>query len=342
MTFFLDYFRVWCIIYVAGDFMITLSKLAKLANVSVSTASKAFSLSGEVNEETRELVFKVAREQGCFKKFFSAKYPKFVIAVICPEIVSLYYADILLRLQKQLSERNCEICVATTDFSREREVELIDYYYKYSSVDGIIVVGGRSNLGVEGTEIPLVFVGNHSEIGEDKVCFYTDTAPAVSEAVDYLFERDVYDIGYIGEPLTKGKFTQLSEILKESGHPIKEDFAIISEHRFEQGGYEAMKDLLSRKARPRAVICAYDYMAIGAIRCALDKGLRVPEDIAVLGMDDIAQAEYLNPPLASITSDGDDACRLAAEAIVNRINGDFSDKGRVLPAEFKLRRSFEI
>ncbi len=322
--------------------MITLSKIAKLANVSVSTASKAFSLSSEVNEETRELVFKVAREQGCFKKFFNAKYPKFVIAVICPEIVSLYYADILFRLQKQLAEKNCEICVATTDFSPEKEAELIDYYYKYSSVDGIIVVGGRNDLRIEETEIPLVFVGSREEIGEDKVCFYTDTASAVKEAVDYLLQKGVFDIGYIGEPLTRGKLTQLSDILKEAGHPINEDFVCISEHRFEQGGYEAMEDLLSRKVHPRAVVCAYDYMAIGAIRCALDKGLKVPDDIAVLGMDDIAQAPYLNPPLASISSERDEICRLASDAIVDRIKGVFSDKSRILPAEFKLRRSFEI
>ena len=62
----------------------TLSKLARLANVAVSTASKAFSMSDDINEQTREEIFRVARENGCFKKFFNAKYPKFVIALICP------------------------------------------------------------------------------------------------------------------------------------------------------------------------------------------------------------------------------------------------------------------
>ena len=70
----------------------TLTKLAKLANVSVSTASKAFSMSPEVNSETREMIFDKARELRCFKQFFSAKYPRLVVAVICPELESRYYS----------------------------------------------------------------------------------------------------------------------------------------------------------------------------------------------------------------------------------------------------------
>lgn len=62
--------------------MITLSKIAKLANVSVSTASKAFSGSTEVNEETREMIFDIAKKNECFKRFYNVKYPKLVIAII--------------------------------------------------------------------------------------------------------------------------------------------------------------------------------------------------------------------------------------------------------------------
>ena len=321
--------------------MITLSKLAKLANVSVSTASKAFSLSSEVNEETREHIFQVAKEQGCFKKFFSAKYPKYVIALICPEIVSFIYADTLLKLQNYLSEKNCDTCVAVTDFSYEKEAELIDYYYKYSTVDGIIVISGKHSIPPENPEIPLVYIGGKPD--ENQAAFFcSDILPAIKDAVDYLIKNGVYDIGYIGEPLTKSKLTQLSDVLKESGHPLKDRFISISEKRFEQGGYEAMEKLLSLDSPPRAVVCGYDYMAIGAIRCALDKGLRVPEDIAVIGMDDIAQAEYLNPPLASISSESYEVCKLAADSVIKRIGGDYSDRGVMVPGKFKLRKSFEV
>ena len=66
----------------------TLTKLARIANVSVSTASKAFSMSSDISELTREEVFAAVRANGCFKKFFNAKYPKYIAAVICPELNS--------------------------------------------------------------------------------------------------------------------------------------------------------------------------------------------------------------------------------------------------------------
>ena len=77
-------------------YMITLSKIAKLANVSVSTASKAFSGSTEVSEDTKELIFEIAKKHGCFKKFYNVKYPKLVIAIIVPEFRGTYYPGIYL------------------------------------------------------------------------------------------------------------------------------------------------------------------------------------------------------------------------------------------------------
>lgn len=130
--------------------MITLSKLANLAHVSVSTVSKAFSMSEEVSEQTREEIFRIAKEYGRFKKYYKAKYPKTVIAVICPEFKSRFYSDALSALQQYLSGFNCEICVASTDFSPEKRRDLL----RYTAVDGIIVIDGHVELEEE-MELPL-------------------------------------------------------------------------------------------------------------------------------------------------------------------------------------------
>ena len=126
--------------------MITLSKIAKLAHVSVSTVSKAFSMSKEVNPETREIIFQIAREHHCFKKYYNAKYPKLVIAVICPEFDSLYYAKWLAEIQRYAGKFNCEICVASTNFNKETEQEIIEYYSNYTAVDGIIIIQKLSEI----------------------------------------------------------------------------------------------------------------------------------------------------------------------------------------------------
>ena len=320
--------------------MMTLSKIAKLANVSVSTASKAFSGSTEVSEETRQLVFRVAKEHGCFKKFYKAEYSKLVIAIIAPEFQSAYYTRYLSYIQNALKERNCELCVSSTNFSAEQEKDLVEYYEKYADVDGIIVIDSLLEK-KEKCEVATVYV-NYEKLDENIFSISKDARPAMKESVAYLLEKGVTDIGFIGELRTDGKERALWEILQQNGITPQADFFCISDGRFEEGGYQAMETLFARGRLPRAIICAYDYMAIGAIRCINDHGLSVPEDVAILGMDDIAGAAYLNPPLASISLRTQETCEMIVDMILGRINGDNEPKQKHIDSVFCLRRSFEI
>ena len=317
--------------------MITLSKIAKLAHVSVSTVSKAFSMSPEINEQTRELIFDIAKEHGCFKKYYKAKYPKHVIAVICPEFQSRLYSQALSALQAYLAQRGCEICVAATDFSSETERELLRYYNQHTTVDGIIVIGAYGASEVE-MELPVAYV-----LGNREGCFRVniDMSQAQTQAVEYFLSRGVTDIGLIGESLTQGKLQKFREILSQRGISVPPERVAAGEKRFEAGGYDAMAQLLDAGKPPRAVFCAYDYLAIGGVRCLYDRGFRVPEDVAVLGMDDLREAAYLNPPLSSIDYPIDRACELAADALLAELMGKPHVKEEILLAQLHLRRSTE-
>ena len=322
--------------------MITLSKIAKEAHVSVSTASKAFSGSPEVNEDTREQVFRVAKEYGCFKKFYNAKYPKLVIAVIAPEFSGMYYTRYLSLIQQNLS--NCELCVSTTNFSAECEQSLIDYYYKHSNADGIILIDPITQLHTN-IEVPVAVlgkVGSPREPHSDYPCVYTNIAAALLEALNYLKGKGITSVGFLGENRTGSKQNLFIQLTKQLGLRVDDNHMIRTDQRFEEGGYHAMELLLRQKKRPRAVVCTYDHMAIGAMRCLTDHGMRIPEDMAILGMDDIPEARFLNPPLASISSAHEERCRVVSEAILQRINGESVDSDIILPARFQLRRSFII
>jgi len=320
--------------------MMTLSKLAKLANVSVSTASKAFSGSSEVNEETREMIFEIARKNGCFKKFYNVKYPKLVIAIIAPEFDSAYYTRYLSYIQKFLHEKNCELCVSTTDFSIETEQNLLEYYCKHANVDGIIAIQSRS-LVKENYEVPISFIIPSQKQSSGSSIFF-EIEKALQKSIDYLVEKKVDSIGFIGETLTKQKQERFQKALEKSGIAYDEELVSISDERFEEGGYAAMEALFARKKAPRAIVCAYDYMAIGAIRCIYDHGFSVPEDIAILGFDDISQAKFLNPSLASIAAPVEQLCKLATDAVLQQINGKSAEQQQTLEAKFHLRKSFEI
>lgn len=320
--------------------MITLSKIAKLANVSVSTASKAFSGSTEVNEETREMIFDIAKKNKCFKRFYNVKYPKLVIAIIAPEFASAYYNRYLSCIQNRLEKENCELCVSTTNFSSENEKALIEYYYKHSDVDGIIVLDSQNNF-TDHYEIPVVFINpKHEPMYAFSVI--SNIKPSLLKSIDYLIDKNVDSIGFIGEKLTGGKQKLFELSLKEKGITPDKAYISISNRRFEEGGYDAMERMFSNNQLPRAIICAYDNMAIGAIRCIYDHGLSVPQDIAVLGMDDNSEASFLNPPLASISSQTEQLCRIASEAVIDQIKGQNVVLHHTVTSEFNLRKSFEI
>lgn len=317
--------------------MLTLSKIAKLANVSISTTSKAFSMSPEVNEETREMIFNIAKEHGCFKKFFNAKYPKLVIAVICPEFESPYYSSLLSHMQVVLERFGCEICVATTHFSKTRGKELVDYYTKYARVDGIMLIDGASALEAAG-DVPIVCIG-WAKDPATRVSM--SRHKALAEAIDYFISNGVRDIGFIGEKLTSSKQNIFTEIMTDKLGGINPDFVGVGD-RFSDGAYITTKEMLKKGAPPRALICAYDYLAIGAIRCLSDYGYRVPEDVLVLGMDDIPEAAYLNPPLSSIASNIDEVCEAAATTLTNMIMGKPYNNNTVIESTLRLRKSTEV
>lgn len=319
--------------------MITMSKLAKLSHFSVSTVSKAFSMSDEVNEQTREIIFEIARKNGCFKKYFNAKYPKYIIAVICPELKGRYYSNMVSLLGEYLSGYNCEICVASTEFSEETELNLLKYYNQYASVDGIIIIDGKSTTDPP-TETPIVSIGGNSI--NTGICITYDYKPSFTEAIDYFISKNITSIGFIGEKKTSRKLRDFNNIILEKIGSSNEPFISISDNRFEKGGYCAMENLFSSGNLPRAIICAYDYMAIGAIRCIYDHGLSVPDNIAVLGINDIPELPYLNPPLSSINTMPDMACKMAADSVIGLLTEGTHKSRTVIIPELKLRRSTEI
>ena len=321
--------------------MITLSKIAKLAHVSVSTASKAFSMSNEVNAETREMIFEIAKKYGCFKKFYNAKYPKLVFAVICPEFASRFYADALSAIQEYLKVYNCEICVATTDFSVETEKTLLEYYTKYTNVDAIFNIAGQLSEfdGVEEIPVVNIFPLNNSR---SEITVKFDLNNALQQFLQYCKEKGIEDIGFIGEKKTDMKLNCFQQKMEEVFGSFRKEYISTVEQRFEYGGFEAMRRLFATKSVPRVIVCAYDCMAMGAMRCICEHGLKVPEDIAVLGIDDTRESAFLPIPISSINLNLDEACKQSIDALMNKLYDRPFSSEITISAELKLRESSKI
>ena len=299
----------------------TLSKLARLANVAVSTASKAFSMSDDINEQTREEIFRVARENGCFKKFFNAKYPKFVIALICPEVDSRHYSELCRYLQQRLQTRGCEICISSTEFSAAVTADMIEYYEKYSSVDAIILIDPPATV-LPPHETPIISLGSRAHNADVTLCL--DYMTALKSALTDFKAAGISHIGFIGEPHTVTKLSAFKSAVSEIYGFTEEKYISVSDLRFEKGGCAAARALYSRGALPEAIICAYDDMALGAMRFFHDNGISVPDDIKVIGMDNILHSEYFVPSLSTIDYMNEEIAKTATESVFELLDGKTS------------------
>lgn len=296
----------------------TLSKLAQLANVAVSTASKAFSMSDDINEQTREEIFRVARENGCFKKFFNAKYPKFVIALICPEVDSRHYSELCRYLQQRLQTRGCEICISSTEFSAAVTADIIEYYEKYSSVDAIILIDPPATV-LPPHETPIISLGSRAHNADVTLCL--DYMTALKSALTDFKAAGISHIGFIGEPHTVTKLSAFKSAVSEIYGFTEEKYISVSDLRFEKGGCAAARALYSHGALPEAIICAYDDMALGAMRFFHDNGISVPDDIKVIGMDNILHSEYFVPSLSTIDYMNEEIAKTATESVFELLDG---------------------
>lgn len=292
--------------------------LAKLAGVSPSTVSKAFSGSPEISDATRERIFAIAREQGCFDRYNKNKFHKKVVAVIVPETDSDYYNNALSHIRTALEARGALMTVSVNGFSRERLQELYTYYGAYCHVDGILLLDGFADL-QDTVQVPTVAVGSvnrSTSLTRVNVSLQT----GIDQAFAYLKEHGHVEVGYAGEALTSGKLELCKATMRRMGLPVREQWIKVSNRRFEEAGEDAVEALLAAgQGMPTAIVAAYDYIALGVMRALRAHGYRVPQDVSVIGMDDIHVSSYPETSLATVQSNLGEACGKATEILFKKM-----------------------
>lgn len=296
----------------------TMKELAKLAGVSIPTVSKAFSGAKDINEKTRAQIFDLARQTGCYNKYYKGKYPQKIVAVICHEIISNYYVEFIDCLRQKIEDAGNIVLIATDDFSKKKQADLIDYFSSYLKVDGIIVF----NLGVrlkKNHDTPLVAL--FSGVDERVDTVFVDTRTTIKDAAALLWDYGHRNIAFIGENLTKSKNEMfVKSMVMLSGRP---GLLIQSEKRFEAAGEEGVDRLMDQAPDCTAIICAYDNIALGAIKQLQRYGKSVPADISVIGINDIGMSRYAETSLTTMGVDADDVCCLVFEILQKKLKNPY-------------------
>ena len=323
---------------------LTIKEIAKMAGVSVTAVS--FVLNGKpgVSEGTRAHVQKIIDETG-FKPNLNSKKQlmnkSFNICLMINHNSSpfddLFYFEITRGLLNRSRIYGYNV---TINEPINSESELPDMVY-IGDTDGIIFMQDISDVLTEkaiASGVPFVVVDSHSR-SPKVTSINPDYYSATRQATEHLIRFGHQDIAMITSSTVPGFHRQtlqgFVDAMNEHGMtPVFDHQYVVTENQ----AYESAKVLLSGKKRPTAILCTVDIFAIGAMRCAKDLGLRVPEDVSFVGIDDIILSHYTEPKLTTVGIDKVHMGELAMDLLQEKIEGK-TPQSVELPMQLIVRES---
>ena len=320
----------------------TLENIAREAGVSVGTVSKAFKGSPEISTKTRDLIFKIAKENGCFDKYYKVPRHRPIIALMPPEPEGEYYGNEIGILERALFLRGADTVIAFTRFSPEKEVRLFRMLAYEMKVDGFIL-WSDGELIKNSDKIPLVALTSCDSTDNNAEIIKIDTDAAISELAETLKIFGHTKVGFIGDKYSHKKYEALRKAMRGVGIPVHNNYMIISDKRFADAGIEGMKKLTSCPDIPTVIVAAYDEIAYGAMQYAESAGFKIPDDISFVGMDDISVTEYLGVPLTSMHVELEKASDIIADIIFRKIEDKhYKERSEItVPVTLKIRESLK-
>jgi DNA-binding LacI/PurR family transcriptional regulator len=310
---------------------VSLKEIAARAGVSLSTVSNVVNGYRPVGEETRQRVQDAIDELG-YAPNLSARHLRSgrtgIVALAIPELDNPYFAELAGAAIREAAGLGYTLVMEDTAGERERELMVIDNSRR-QIVDGLIfspVAVTREEVLARDPATPMVLIGEGVyDVPHDHIAI--DNIAASHVAVQHLVSLDRYRIAFIGAQA--GDHRQSAhlrlrgyrEALAGAGLPFDAALAAPTMAFGRADGLLAMRDLLARRQPPDAVFAYNDLVAIGAMRAVAEAGMRIPDDIAVIGIDDIEEGRFSNPTLTTISPDKEHIGRLAVQALVARIEG---------------------
>lgn len=330
----------------------TQADVARLANVSqamvsyVLTDNNSVTIPGETRERILHAIESLGYQPNRTARSLRASKTD-TIAVVIPDITNPFYPAFERGIQDVADQHQYDVITYNTDGLAEKEHRYLRSLLE-GRVDGVVTVlfhtGANALFQLLNHSIPVVRLeATHKNAGErplDNV--YLDNVAAAQAAVLHLLEKGHQRIAMLtgNEGPSAYRLIGYSLLLQERGIPVEE--SLIKTGAFnEEGGYEAMRALLEQPARPTAVFAANDLMAMGAYLAIKQAGLRIPEDIAVVGFDNIPTAKLVSPPLTTVDQFQRRVGQRAAEMLFERLGGISFPAGRSeeLPHQLIVRES---
>ena len=325
--------------------MARISDVAKKAGVSPASVSRHMSGSKVGGAERIDAAIKELsyRPNQLARGLRSGRHG--CIGVIVPDITNPLFAALVDGVESVFAADNIRVLLANSKEDPALEAALVADLVSRS--DGLILIPPietdpvLDQLVLAG--VPVVLVDRVLSTGPDVDCVVVDNSRGARIAAEHLISLGHTEIGVISGPLSSTPGRQRHEsflqTLVDSGHPARPEYVQVSDFSVE-GGYASMSTLLDGKVPPTAVFCANNLMTIGALRLFRDRGVAIPDEMSVVGFDDLDLSELLNPPLTVIDRATFTLGSSAAELLRSRLaTPDRQQQHLTLPVELIVRGS---
>ena len=288
--------------------------IARLAGVGVSTVSRVINEHPDVKDETREKILKIIKESNYIPNNSARILKKNNtnnIGVLVKGVFNPFFAEMINIIGNRINEAGYTMILQQNDYATEDDVDNLIAFVKEKRLQGIICLGGNFlNINDESfqfLDIPVVLTSVNTLSKESKSKFSSigiDNVLAAKASIQYLIDKGHRNIGILlGEKNDVGisglRLEGYKKALEENNIPYSEENVFIGDYDY-SGAYRVTKEIINNRKDITAIFSISDIMAVGAAKSVIDQGLKVGEDISIMGFDGMDISKYYNPGITTV------------------------------------------
>lgn len=329
--------------------------IAQKTGVSLTTVSRVLNNSGYVKRETKELVLKAVQELGLEDDFISkraSKHKNEIIGVVIPDITNPFFGEVIKGINKVADSEKLSFILCDTDENVDKEIRYLEML-KEHNIKGLIITPATDQnefnrnylVQLDNMGVPIVLLDRDIKYSHFDAVFL-DSIKGAYEAVEALIKEGHEKIAIIAGPITsKPGRDRVSGYQKALGmNGIQEDtkYMFFGDFRLESG-YKLTKEIMNMKEPPSAIFISNNMMTIGCVKALFEMNLKIPQDISIVGFDDIDMFNVMNLNISAVsrptTLMGEEAMNILMERLNNKDGDNKTIKKIILPPCLILRGS---
>ncbi|CAM4493652.1 LacI family transcriptional regulator [Paenibacillus endophyticus] len=329
----------------------TIYDVAREAGVSIAAVSQVINGKGKISEQRRQEIVQVMERLNYQPSVIASALTgkkTFTLGLLVPDISNPFFAEIARAVEDQSHHLGYSLFICSTDNKKERAERYLSLMQQ-KRVDGMIIGTGIANKSTLASlmkgRAPVVVIAREAKLAAKTVII--DDYCGGGLAASHLLEQNHVQVGLLSEneevSSSRERIRGFVSKWNEAGLNIGADRIRICGDELVQDGKSQAGELLRGPNPPTALFCCNDLLAIGALKAAKELGLRIPEDVSIIGFDNTILAELTDPPLTTVAQPTKQMGQLAVDSLIEMLeSGEKNDERIVLQPELVIRQSTAI